>query len=306
MELIRSLATARARPPAAITIGKFDGIHRGHQEVLRVLTARAAARGLNPTVLSFEPTPHEFFAKNDPPPRLTRFREKFLLLAEHGVQCFACLKFDTAMSCRTPAQFVNEILVRGLNAKLVVVGHDFQFGIGRSGNLETLAELGRELGFELETVGPYVVDGERVSSARVRTALTVGNLQRATQFLGRPYRMIGKVVAGAQLGRTLGFPTANLRVQRRAVPVNGIYAVRVTGAGLRHAPAVASIGTRPVVNGKELLLEVYVFDFQGDLYRQHLAVDFHAWLRDERDFPSLDALVEQMRLDAAQARELLV
>jgi riboflavin kinase/FMN adenylyltransferase len=174
-----------------------------------------------------------------------------------------------------------------------------------AGNVATLRAAGRAAGFAVTEVPPFEIDGERVSSSLVRAALDAGDMGRATRLLGRPYRMTGKVVEGAKLGRKLGFPTANLRPQRRATPLAGVFAIRVSGGSLQNAPGVASLGTRPAVNGTELLLEAHVFDFDGDLYRQSLHVDFIARLRDELDFPDMGQLVEQMKQDAARAREIL-
>ena len=306
MDLIRGLYNLRAEQRGCVlTIGAFDGIHLGHQEMIRVLRARAAQHGLPAALLSFEPTPREFFAKGTPPARLTRFREKFEALERYGVDRFVCLRFDERMRRLGRDEFVNEVLVKALGVRHIVVGHDFRFGRNNQGNVECLRALAASGGFEVTEVPPFVVDGQRVSSSLVRTALGAGDLTHAAKLLGRPYRMTGKVLHGEKLGRKLGYPTANLRLHRRTTPLAGVFAVRVTGAGLASAPGVASLGTRPTVNGKELLLEAHVFDFDGDLYRKHLHVDFIAFLREERRFDDLDALIAQMHEDAAQAREIL-
>ena len=306
MELVRGLHNVdRAARGCVLTIGAFDGIHRGHQEMIRVLRTTAAAQGLPATLLSFEPTPREFFAKGTPPARLTRFREKYEALQQYGVERFVCLRFDAALRSMNPDQFIGDVLVGALGARHVIVGHDFKFARNLAGNVETLRAAGPAAGFAVTEVPPFEIDGERVSSSLIRAALDAGDMERAARLLGRPYRMTGKVVEGAKLGRKLGFPTANLRPQRRATPLAGVFAIRVSGGGLQNAPGVASLGTRPAVNGKELLLEAHVFDFDGDLYRQTLHVDFIARLRDELWFPELDQLVEQMRKDAQQAREIL-
>jgi riboflavin kinase/FMN adenylyltransferase len=288
-----------------LTIGAFDGIHRGHQEMIRVLRAIAATQRLPAALLSFEPTPREFFARATPPARLTRFREKYAALCQYGVERFVCLRFDSSLRSMSAEEFISQVLVDALGARNIVVGHDFKFGRNMAGNVETLRAAGPAAGFAVTEVSPFEIDGERVSSSLIRAALEAGDMGHATRLLGRPYRMTGRVVEGAKLGRKLGFPTANLRPQRRATPLAGVFAVRVTGGGLQNAPGVASLGTRPAVNGKELLLEAHVFDFDGNLYRQLLHVDFIARLRDELWFPDLDGLVEQMKLDAARAREIL-
>lgn len=306
MELIRGLYNLRdGQRGCVLTIGAFDGIHLGHQEMIRVLRERAAQHGLPAALLSFEPTPREFFAKGTPPARLTRFREKFAALERYGVDRFVCLRFDECMRRLGRDEFVNEVLVKALGARHIVVGHDFRFGRDNQGDIACLRSLGAAAGFEVTVVPPFEIDGERVSSSGIREALAVGDMAKAAKLLGRPYRMTGKVIHGEKLGRKLGFPTANLRTHRRATPLAGVFAIRVTGGGLTDAPGVANLGTRPVVNGKELLLEAHVFDFEGDLYRQHLHVDFIAYLRAERWFADMDALIEQMNRDAAQARQIL-
>jgi riboflavin kinase/FMN adenylyltransferase len=306
MELIRGLHNLRARHRGCVlTIGAFDGIHRGHQEMIQVLRARAEAHRLPAALLSFEPTPREFFAKGAAPARLTRLREKVDVLRGLGIDRFICARFDERMRSIAPDAFVSDVLVSALGVGHVVVGHDFRFAKDQAGNVETLRAWGSRGNFDVGEVAAFEVDGERVSSSLVRRALASGDLARAAKLLGRPYRMTGKVIAGAKLGRSLGFPTANLGLHRRTTPLAGIFAVRVSGGGLSDARAVASLGTRPTVNGKEPLLEVHVFDFDGDLYRRYLHVDFIERLRDERRFESIDALVGQMHEDAARAREIL-
>ncbi len=260
--------------------------------MIRVLRQCAAELSAPATLLSFEPTPREYFAKGTPPPRLTRFRERFEALSACGVQRFVCLRFDARMRGMSAPQYVEDVLVSGLGVRHVVVGHDFRFARDHAGTVATLHEYGQRCGFGVTEVPPFEIDGERVSSSLVRQALQAGDLGRAARLLGRPYRITGKVVQGAELGRTLGFATANLRLQRPATPVAGVF-------------AVASLGTRPTVDGKELLLEAHVFDFEGDLYRRHLHVDFIARLRDELRFTDIAALTRQMHEDAAQAKRIL-
>ena len=306
MELVRGLHNVdRAARGCVLTIGAFDGIHRGHQEMIRVVRTIAATQRLPAALLSFEPTPREFFAKGTPPARLTRFREKYEALRRYGVERFVCLRFDSSLRSMSAEDFIGQVLVDALGARHIVVGHGFKFGRNMAGNIDLLRAAGPAAGFAVTEVPPFEIDGERVSSSLIRAALQAGDLELATRLLGRSYRMTGRVVEGAKLGRKLGFPTANLLPQRRATPLAGVFAVRVSGGGLQNAPGVASLGTRPAVNGKELLLEVHVFDFEGDLYRQHLHVDFIARLRDEVWFPDVDQLVQQMNLDAARAREIL-
>jgi len=303
----------QVRPPfdaCVATIGNFDGVHLGHQEMIRALKRHGNRLGLPVVVISFEPSPREYFARGPVPARLSKFREKFDALEALGVDYFVCLRFDARMAGVSAKEFIVDLLVRQLGLKYIVVGHDFRFARAREGSVETLHELGDVSGFGVEEIAPYTIDGERVSSSLVRAALEAGSLYRAQLLLGRPYRLSGKVGPGRKLGRTLGFPTANLCLHRKVVPLQGVFAVRVTGAGLVDHPGVANLGTRPVLNAvgvetAEPLLEVHVFDFDGDLYRRHLHVDFIAKLRDERWFPSLEALTTQMHEDARQAREIL-
>ena len=305
MELVRGLYNLRAlQRGCVVTIGNYDGIHLGHQEMLRTVRLRAAERGVPATVLSFEPTPREYFAK-DGAARLTRFREKFDALAQFGIERFVCLKFDERMRSIAPESFIDDVLLGALGARHIVVGHDFRFARARQGNIDMLGAWSARGSFGLDVVPPLMLDGERVSSSLVRATLAQGDMVKAAQLLGRPYRMSGKVVGGAKLGRKLGFPTANIQLHRRVTPIQGIFAARVTGAGLVDAPAVTNLGTRPVVNGTEPLLEAHVFDFDGDLYGRYLHVDFIERLRDETNFPNLDALVVQMNDDARRARAVL-
>lgn len=306
MELVRGLHNIRPEHRgSAATIGGFDGVHLGHQALFAALKAKGRELGLPSAVISFEPTPREFFLGMAAPARLQRFREKYTALESTGVDLFICLRFDEKLGALSAPEFLEYVVRDVVGARWLVIGHDFQFGRGREGCLGTLREYGPKLGFGVSEFPPYAIDGQRISSTLVREALAAGDMHRAAEWLGRPYRISGRVIEGRKLGRELGFPTANMRLQRRVLPLHGIFAVRVSGAGLIDAPAVASLGTRPVVNGVEPLLEVHIFDFADDLYRRHLDVDFVARLRDERWFPTLDALVEQMKVDASQAREIL-
>ena len=305
MELVRGLANLRdPHHGSVVTIGNYDGVNRGHQHMLATVTARARELGLPATVVTFEPTPREYFEGDAAPARLMRLREKLEPLPLYGVDRVVVLRFDRRMQAMGADEFVERLLVRGLGARHVVVGHDFHYARRREGNIDTLRAAGARHGYAVEEVGRFLVDGERVSSSLVREALGRGDLARAGLLLGRPYRMAGRVRRGQQLGRRLGYPTANLALHRKVVPLWGVFAVRVSGAGLVDHPAVASLGTRPTIDGTEPLLEVHVFDHDGDLYGRYLDVDFVRRLRDERRFESLDALVEQMHRDAAEAREV--
>ncbi len=309
MELVRGLHNLRPRHRGCvITIGNYDGLHLGHQALLKQLRARAVEYGVPACVMSFEPSPREYLASIGVAPaapgRLSRLREKAQNLAAYGVDRFVCVRFNERMRDVSPQSFVEDVLVKNMGARWVVVGNDFRFAQARQGTTALLKEMGPPLGFGVDEVPPFLLNGQRVSSSLVRDALTAGDMQRATQLLGRPYRMSGKVIAGQQIGRTLGFPTANLRLQRRIIPMMGVFAIRVSGAGLVDAPGVANLGTRPVFNGVEPLLEAHVFDYNGNLYGKNLHVDFIARLRDELWFLP-NELVVQMNKDAAQARNLL-
>ncbi|MET0657135.1 MAG: bifunctional riboflavin kinase/FAD synthetase [Steroidobacteraceae bacterium] len=306
MQLIRGLHNLRAHHRGCVvTIGNFDGVHRGHQEILRLLSTRAREHGLPGAVISFEPLPREYFDPERAPARLTRFRERFEALDRYGTERFLCLRFNREIRDMDAPRFIDAVLVRGLGARHVLIGHDFHFGRDRSGTIELLRTTGAQAGFTVEEIRPVTDTGERISSTLVRAALAGGDLSRARELLGRPYAMSGRVIHGEKLGRKLGFPTANILPQRLHVPVSGVFAARVHGGGLRDHPAVVNVGTRPVVEGEQTLIEAHVLDFAGDLYGAYLQVDFIARLRAEEWFPSLDALVEQMRLDEQQARRIL-
>lgn len=287
------------------TIGAYDGLHLGHQKLLSRVVEEARARGVPSVVMSFEPTPKEFFSADTPPARLMRFREKFEALAAAGIDIFYCPRFNQAMTGVRAAEFIRCLLVQTLNMRHLVVGDDFRFAAGREGTVALLERVGRALDFTVEQVGSVVVDGVRVSSTVIREALASGDLPLATRLLGRYYRMSGKVIRGEQLGRELGYPTANVNLNRRQSPVHGIFAVRVSGVGKEPRDAVASVGTRPTFHGTKPLLEAHIFDFDEDIYGRYIHVDFIARLRDEEKFSDAAALVEQMHRDSAAAREIL-
>jgi riboflavin kinase/FMN adenylyltransferase len=306
MQLVRGLHNLSQRHRGCVlTVGNYDGVHLGHQHMIGVVRARAAELGAVSTVLVFEPSSKEFIDPAGAPPRLTRWREKYLALAAQGVDRLVTLRFDDLMRAMSPQRFVEELMVDGLGVRHVVVGNDFRYGANACGTIDSLRQAGSTHGFGVEQIEPFVFDGVRVSSTAVRHRLGAGDFGGAMRLLGRPYRMLGQVIHGQQLGRTLGFPTANLRLMRRKSPVCGILAVLVRGIGDVAMPAVASLGTRPTVDGKEVLLEVHVFDFAGDLYGREIEVEFIAKLRNEEKFESLDLMLVQMKIDAANAREVL-
>ena len=306
MELVRGLHNiSRRHQGCVLTVGNYDGVHLGHQKMIGVLKSRAAELRSTATVLVFEPSSKEFIDPEGAPPRLTRWREKFLALAAQGVDRLVTLRFDEYMRAMTHECFVEELIVEGLGTRHMVVGNDFRYGCNAGGTIDNLRAAGEAHGFGVEQIAPFVFDGVRVSSTAVRERLARSDFAGAARLLGRPYSMLGRVVHGTRLGRTLGFPTANLRLMRRKPPVQGVMAVRVFGIEPGPMQAVASLGTRPTVDGKNMLLEVHVFDFAGDLYGREIEVEFVAKLRDEVKFDSLDALTVQMQSDAAQAREVL-
>jgi len=306
MELIRGFTHLREpHRGSVVTVGTFDGLHLGHQALISRLKNHAERIGRPATLLTFEPTPREFLAPQDPPARLTSLRERWRLLQGMGIESVWLLRFCDALRQMSGDEFAR-LLAHELHAPTVVVGHDFRFGRNGESTADSLVEAGRGLGFTVEVVEPVMLNGDRVSSSGIRAALARGDLEFARRWLGRAYSMRGRVIRGNQLGRTLGFPTANLRVERRRVALSGIFAVRVHGAtGAAGLPGVASLGTRPTVAGVETLLEAHVFDFSGDLYGREIEVEFVAKLRDEERFDSLDALTDQMNQDAAHARSVL-
>lgn len=304
MELIRGLHNLREHHRGCVaTIGNFDGVHRGHQAILDQLRSRAAAQGLPVTVVIFEPQPREYFAGDQAPPRLTRLRDKARLLAAHGAERILCLPFNDALRSLTARQFIDRVLIEGLGVRHLVVGDDFRFGCDRVGDFALLTRVGEACGFGVEHTRTFLLDDERVSSTRVRTLLASGNFCQAARMLGRPYRFIGRVVADRQLGRTIGVPTANLPLPPGPMALRGVYAVLCRLADGRVFPGVANIGWRPTVGSKRPVLEAHLFDFDGDLYGQRLAVSPCARLRGELTFDGLEPLKRQIQADQARARD---
>ncbi|MDR5867884.1 bifunctional riboflavin kinase/FAD synthetase [Halomonas koreensis] len=303
MQVIRGLHNLRDEHRGCVaTIGNFDGVHRGHQAILDQLRERARAQGLPVTVVVFEPQPREFFAGDQAPPRLTRLRDKVELLAEHGADRVLCLPFNEALRGLTAREFIDRVLVEGLGVRHLVVGDDFRFGCDRRGDFALLEGAGAECGFGVEHTRTFLLDGERVSSSRVRTLLASGNFEQAARMLGRPYRLGGRVMPDRRLGRTIGVPTANLPQPPRALALQGVYAVIAGLPDGRRLPGVANIGWRPTVGSHRPVLEVHLFDFDGDLYGRRLEVLPCAKLRGEVKFDGLEALKTQIRADQARAR----
>jgi riboflavin kinase/FMN adenylyltransferase len=306
---------------SVVCVGAFDGVHRGHRAVLNQVRERARALDLAAIAITFEPVPREYFARTAGTaglPRLTGAGEKRGLLFEAGMDVVLSLRFDAALAAMSAEDFAARVLRERVDAREIRVGAEFRFGHRRAGDVALL----RRLGFATHEVAPFEVGGERVSSSRLRRLLGEGDFDAAAVLLGRRFAIGGHVVRGAQLGRKLGYPTANLRLGRRVAPVQGVFAVRVHGGGLDAHPAgrssascardtgaslpgVASLGVRPTVNGTEPLLEAHLFDFDGDLYGRRIEVEFVAKLRDEEKFPDLETMVRQIDLDAAMARRIL-
>jgi riboflavin kinase/FMN adenylyltransferase len=282
----------------ALTIGNFDGVHRGHRALIERVIAAAREAGLQSSLLTFEPHPREFFAPEAAPPRLTRLRDKLELLAAIGVARVHVARFHKGFASLPAERFIAEVLVGGLGMRKLIVGRDFRFGAKRAGDFAMLGEAAGRHGFALEAMPDVLFEGERVSSSGVRAALRSGDLRRAERLLGHPYAVSGRVAHGEKLGRKLGFPTANIRLAH-GVPLAGIFAVEVEGMG----PAVASVGRRPTVNPLERpLLEVHLFDCDGELYGRRVSVRFLEKLRDEEKYDGLEALKEAIARDARQAR----
>lgn len=298
------------RAGTAITIGNFDGVHRGHQAMLANLKQAAQSRQLSTCALTFEPHPREVFTPSQAPTRLTSLREKLELLAAYGLDRSHVERFTRGFAALSPEAFVERVLVKTLAARWVLVGEDFRFGAKRAGDVSMLRELGRQHGYEVASMSTVMHEGERVSSSAVREALAVGDLAQAAKLLGRNYSISGRVIHGDKLGRTLGFATANIQLKHNRPPLNGIFAVRLHGAGPRPCQpldGVASLGVRPTVKaaGAVAVLEVHVFDFAGDLYGRHVRAEFLSKIRDEEKYGDLDTLKAQIARDCEAARKVL-
>ena len=289
----------RARGRCALTIGNFDGVHRGHRTLVDRVIARAREAKLTSCVLTFEPHPREFFAGEAAPARITRLRDKLDLLSQAGVERVHVARFDARFAALPPERFVEDVLIGGLGMRALIVGRDFRYGAKRAGDFAALEAASKRHGFSLEAMDDVEFEGRRVSSSAVRAALDTGDLRGAERLLGHPYAISGRVAHGAKLGRGLGFPTANI-VLRRPPPIAGIFVVEVDGYG----HGVASVGRRPTINPVAIpLLEVHLFDHDADLYGEHLRVRFLQKLRDEEKFDGLPALQAAIARDARQAKE---
>ena len=308
MKLVRHLTNipwSQLEAGSVVTIGSFDGLHLGHQKLLERVVAAADESGHTSIVMSFEPTPKEFFHSEKPPARLMRFREKYEALDSSDIDMFFCPRFTQQMRNISALDFVRALLIHGLNARHLVIGDDFRFARRREGDIALFERLHEPLGFTFEQVQSVVVDGTRVSSTAIRDACAIGDMRRAAALLGRPYRMSGRIIEGDQVGRTLGFPTANVDLRRRQSAVMGVFAVRVHGVGNAPRDGVASVGSRPTFHGTKPILEVYLFDFEDDIYGEYIHVDFIEHLREQRKYDEIEELVAQMHVDADNARSIL-
>lgn len=307
MELIRGIQNIRAlHHGCVLTIGNFDGVHRGHQALLKHLKQEASQRGLPTVVMTFEPQPLEFFLPEKAPARLTRLRDKIKYLAECGIDYLLCVKFDKQFAAQTPEEFVSSLLVNKLGVKFLAIGDDFRFGKNREGDFHFLQQAGARYRFKVANTESYCDKGLRISSTAVREALLNDDLVLAESLLGHPYSVCGRVVHGNELGRTIGFPTANIPMKRLVAPVKGVYAVDVyLPDNQSPLPGVANIGSRPTVKGKGVQLEVHLIDVNMDLYGRRIDVVLRKKLRNEQRFASLDALKQQIADDVATARDFL-
>lgn len=307
MRVIRGLINLRKlEQGCALTIGNFDGVHRGHQAVIAKLAEKAGQLNLPVVVMLFEPQPLEYLRPETTPARLSRLRDKILLLRQLPVDYMVILHFNHALSMLSPVQFVEKILVDGLNTRYLVVGDDFRFGCRRLGDYELLQSLAARFGFIVENTGSHSVDGERVSSTLIRDALAAGDLDSAKRFLGRPFSINGKVIHGNKKGRAIGFPTANIAILHKNPPVRGVFAVTMTRYRDREWAGVANVGVRPTFGGHSVFfLEVHLFDFASNLYGSCVEVHFHEKIRDEIRFNSVEELQQQVRRDIVVARDVL-
>jgi riboflavin kinase / FMN adenylyltransferase len=308
--LIRGLHNLRAQHRGCVaTIGSFDGVHRGHRAIIDQLLAQSRALGLPSVVMVFEPQPYEFFSGEKAPARLMRLRDKIRVLSACGVDRVFCLQFNQRLRQLSARDFIEQVLVQGLGIKSLVVGDDFRFGCDRAGDFQLLQQAGLKHGFSVYDTCTVQDGGERISSTRVRRALEAEHFEEAERLLGHPYTIRGRVVYGQQLGRTIGVPTANVRLRRYRSPLNGVFAVRLRLVGAEKEygndwlPGVANVGVRPTVGGETRpILEVHLLDFDGHLYAREVEVRFDKKLRDEQKFPSLEVLKVQIHNDIAQAK----
>lgn len=304
MQIIRDNPGRQMLQSSVVTIGNFDGLHLGHQTLIRC--CESLADGRHPiAVVTFEPLPMVWFKPESAPARLMSVRQKLEYLKKEGIDLVWLMRFNRSLASMSAEDFVSEILVKTLSARDVVVGEDFRYGKDRKGDMDSLRKAGKKLGFELSTLSMLDVDGLRASSTSIRRCLAAGDLVQAKHLLGRSFRMAGRVVRGRQLGRELGYPTANIRLAATPSPIKGVFAIKARWGDSGWRDGVANLGTRPAVGGDGFLVEAHLFDFDGNLYGHRLEIEFIEKLRDETHFKNLDDLVVQMREDERRARHCL-
>jgi riboflavin kinase / FMN adenylyltransferase len=305
MRLIRGIPHLPVfKSGCVLTIGNFDGVHLGHRTVIEKLAKRGKTLGLPVVILIFEPQPLEYFLGDNAPPRLTRLREKVIQFAKLPVDDLVIVRFNKQLAGSDAEQFIDEVLVKRLNVKHLVIGDDFRFGKNRQGDIAMLQEKGKASGYQVEDTGSWQVDGQRVSSTLIRNALAIGDLKTAEAMLGYPYSVCGRVVHGEKRGRTMGYPTANIRMPRKNIPICGVFAVTMTGIDGLEIQGVANVGVRPTVDGSnKIVLETYLFNFDQDIYGYTTEVHFKQKIRAERRFQTMDELKDQIVADVAEAKK---
>lgn len=312
MKVFRGLPNAASRAPCALTIGNFDGVHRGHKALLGHVRDAADSLGLEAAVMTFEPHPREYFAQlagdlSRAPARIANLRDKLQALADAGVDRLIVEHFNAHFSGQSPQEFVEKVLVQGLHVKWLMVGEDFCYGARRAGNVNTLIEAGKQYGFEVQALPAVVNQGVRISSSAVRAALAQGDFAHAEALLGRPYAVSGHVIHGKKLGRTIGFPTLNVRIAHKRPALSGIFVVRVHGLADQPIQGVASMGVRPTVeDAGRVLLETFLFDYDQHCYGKLIKVEFLKKLRDEEKFVDLPSLTAAIERDAQHARQFFL
>jgi riboflavin kinase/FMN adenylyltransferase len=306
MQLIRGLSHLEPfKNGCVLSIGNFDGLHLGHRAVIRKLVERGKVLGLPVVIMFFEPQPLEYFLGDNAPSRLMRLREKVIEMAKLPVDNLLIVRFNQNFANRDAEQFIEHILINTLNVKHLVIGDDFHFGKARRGNFAMLKEKGRLNGFTVEDTGSFQLGGLRISSTLIRDALVAGDLKRAEKLLGHCYSVCGRIAHGDKLGRTIGYPTANIRMHRKNTPVNGVFAVTMTGIDGLEFEGVANVGTRPTLDGgSKVILETYLFDFNKEIYGRYVEVHFHQKIRDESRFHSLEELKAQIVKDVAETKKI--
>jgi riboflavin kinase/FMN adenylyltransferase len=306
MQLIRGLSHLEPfKNGCVLSIGNFDGLHLGHRAVIRKLVERGKVLGLPVVIMFFEPQPLEYFLGDNAPSRLMRLREKVIEMAKLPVDNLLIVRFNQNFANRDAEQFIEHILINTLNVKHLVIGDDFHFGKARRGNFAMLKEKGRLNGFTVEDTGSFQLGGLRISSTLIRDALVAGDLKRAEKLLGHCYSVCGRIAHGDKLGRTIGYPTANIRMHRKNTPINGVFAVTMTGIDGLEFEGVANVGTRPTLDGgSKVILETYLFDFNKEIYGRYVEVHFHQKIRDESRFHSLEELKAQIVKDVAETKKI--